>query len=465
MKNLEEGITLIALVITIIVLLILTGISIGMLAGEGGILSRANKSKEKADEASVIEKINMAILSAKIEKKGEKLVENDLQQELNKEFDNGILKPYNNDDEFIYYVNNSVYKISKDGAMEFKFSSAIDKKEENRNINGEYKYAYNNPVIPKGFIPLETKDASWVTNEEGIPIGWNKGLVIIDELGNEFVWIPCTNKELEVNEKVVKYGSYVKDNRFTNYQVDINSLYDIKEYIPVEEEVSQIDKYQGFYVGRYETGMSENIPKVSDVDTEGDVININNSELKYNNRTVMPVIMQGKEVWNFICRDTADKISRKIANNESVKSGLITGKQWDTMLAWIIESGIYNNSSEADKYYAEIGNFYNSEYTINGLHGIEKDNIVSWNNGEYHKDTKEKAYLGSGVHNNSKVNNIYDVYGNLWEKTTETDKDGKMVQRGIGANAGSNKAAGVHRHGDKDAVGSVGGFRIVLYVL
>ena len=41
--------------------------------------------------------------------------------------------------------------------------------------------------------------------------------------------------------------------------------------------------------------MSENIPKVSDVDTEGDVININNSELKYNNRTIKPVIMQRKK--------------------------------------------------------------------------------------------------------------------------------------------------------------------------
>ena len=40
-----------------------------------------------------------------------------------------------------------------------------------------------------------------------------------------------------------------------------------------------------------------------------------------------------------------------------------------------------------------------------------------------------------------------------------------MIQRGIGANAGSTKASGVHRHGDKDRMGSTTGFRIVLYVL
>ena len=47
MKKQEKGITLIALVITIIVLLLLAGISIAMLTGENGILTKANKAKEE----------------------------------------------------------------------------------------------------------------------------------------------------------------------------------------------------------------------------------------------------------------------------------------------------------------------------------------------------------------------------------------------------------------------------------
>ena len=47
MKKDENGITLVALVITIIVLIILTGISIGAIVGDNGIIS---KSKEAKDE-------------------------------------------------------------------------------------------------------------------------------------------------------------------------------------------------------------------------------------------------------------------------------------------------------------------------------------------------------------------------------------------------------------------------------
>ena len=47
----ENGITLIALVITVIVLLILAGISIAMVTGDNGILKQATKAKEKTEEA------------------------------------------------------------------------------------------------------------------------------------------------------------------------------------------------------------------------------------------------------------------------------------------------------------------------------------------------------------------------------------------------------------------------------
>ena len=47
-KN-NRGITLIALVVTIIVLLILAGISISMLTGQNGILNRATEAKELSD--------------------------------------------------------------------------------------------------------------------------------------------------------------------------------------------------------------------------------------------------------------------------------------------------------------------------------------------------------------------------------------------------------------------------------
>lgn len=57
----NKGITLIALVITIIVLLILAGVSIAMLTGQNGILTRATDSKIASSDAEVVERVNMEL--------------------------------------------------------------------------------------------------------------------------------------------------------------------------------------------------------------------------------------------------------------------------------------------------------------------------------------------------------------------------------------------------------------------
>ena len=66
----KSGITLIALVITIIVLLILAGVSIAMLTGDNGIVTQTQKAKEKTEEAKEIEKIGLAISEIRIGKNG-----------------------------------------------------------------------------------------------------------------------------------------------------------------------------------------------------------------------------------------------------------------------------------------------------------------------------------------------------------------------------------------------------------
>lgn len=62
----QKGITLIALVITIIVLLILAGVSIAMLTGNNGILTQANKAKVAQIEGQVKEEVNLAVQAAKM---------------------------------------------------------------------------------------------------------------------------------------------------------------------------------------------------------------------------------------------------------------------------------------------------------------------------------------------------------------------------------------------------------------
>ena len=57
----EKGITLIALVITIIVLLILAGVTIAMLTGDNGILTKTNQAKTNTGKGEAADKINMAL--------------------------------------------------------------------------------------------------------------------------------------------------------------------------------------------------------------------------------------------------------------------------------------------------------------------------------------------------------------------------------------------------------------------
>ena len=86
-KN-NRGITLIALVITIIVLLILAGISISMLSGDNSILSRAGQARDITGEKSIAERVQLAYLGALATGQGE-ATEEGLTTALNSEFGSG----------------------------------------------------------------------------------------------------------------------------------------------------------------------------------------------------------------------------------------------------------------------------------------------------------------------------------------------------------------------------------------
>lgn len=66
-----KGITLIALIITIIVLLILAGVSIAMLSGDNGLLTKAEKAKEETEIADIIERAKVDILGVQSNNKGD----------------------------------------------------------------------------------------------------------------------------------------------------------------------------------------------------------------------------------------------------------------------------------------------------------------------------------------------------------------------------------------------------------
>lgn len=79
-KN-SKGITLLALIVTIIVLLILAGVTVATLTGDNGILTKVGEAKQKSNKAEVYEELQLAVLNSSIKRNG-KIDTTDLKSEL-----------------------------------------------------------------------------------------------------------------------------------------------------------------------------------------------------------------------------------------------------------------------------------------------------------------------------------------------------------------------------------------------
>ena len=121
--NGKNGITLIALVITIIVLLILAGVTIATLTGDNGILTKAQNAKEKNAQKTVEEQINLAVQASRINE-GLVIDKDILEQELT---NNGIEIIKSENDELPWTVKKDgyVYTISENGEVKEKEGIAI----------------------------------------------------------------------------------------------------------------------------------------------------------------------------------------------------------------------------------------------------------------------------------------------------------------------------------------------------
>ena len=92
LKEKEKGITLVALVVTIIVLLILASVTLAMIVGENGIIAKAREAKEKTEKAAWEERIDLAIIEAEGEKRNPTL-----EDVIDKLYDNDIIDDKEND--------------------------------------------------------------------------------------------------------------------------------------------------------------------------------------------------------------------------------------------------------------------------------------------------------------------------------------------------------------------------------
>ena len=241
LKRKEKGITLIALVITIIVLLILAGVSIAMLTGDNGILTQARNAKEETEKASELEGIQLAVIGSETKDNEylDILDEESFKKELEKHFGSEELDVVaNGDGSFIitindrkYYVNDDKTVIDSDNVIEIG-QDDFEKFRDNVNNGNSYE---GKVVLLTSDINLSDETLSDTTpNESWTPIGIispdtentnpetvdNKPFKGIFDGGNH------TIKNLNINSTDNKYNglfSFVVDGTIRNITIGENS--------------------------------------------------------------------------------------------------------------------------------------------------------------------------------------------------------------------------------------------------
>ena len=176
----QKGITLIALVVTILVLVILAGVSINIVFSNGGILDKAKSAEKRSTIAKEKEIVEMAYLAVSIDKVGEKITSEYLQAELeNMVGTDKTITTFDEEGNLVvkFLETGNEYNIGKMGISksEEKFSEIATETKIYTDEEG------NTAIIPKGFAVGKSSTINKI----------NKGLVIQDKDGNQFVWVPA----------------------------------------------------------------------------------------------------------------------------------------------------------------------------------------------------------------------------------------------------------------------------------
>ena len=407
----SNGITLIALVITIIVLLILAGVTIATLTGDNGILKKAGDAKTQTEQAKEDENLKIAIAGSY--GTDGKLNLKDLKDNLTNQ---GIDYDKNNTGfPLEVTVNGEKKKIDANGNIIGSIQS-LKTKGTVFNDTTTLEDTYGNQVtIPKGF-KIANDSATEVTG--GIVI---EDATYTNTIGSQFVWIPVGTGENAIkkaNKETVEIelgrydftknsdgtittseysGSYTEDTTASHNSSRGNAI--AKD---IEKFKTSANSNHGYYIGRYEAGV---------VDYNSSVSTSNSNKTNWTGYTgdnIKLVCKKEQQVWNYVTQNKASELSRDMYGSEAkVTSDLINSYAWDTAIVFIQKCGTESNSS-----------------TYSYTYGLSSTS------------TSAPQTTGTNILSaTSKVDkqcNIFDMAGNCWEWTTETHSDSSYpcVSRG-----------------------------------
>ena len=414
----SKGITLIALVITIIVLLILAGVSIAMLTGQNGILTQAQNASKQTDIGKEKEQIALAYNGAVTEKQSTDITADDLNDQFEANGTDATASGENPITVTFGEPSNRVYTIDSNGNITEGGSSqtpgggttgsTLDKVTGNEESNTTvYDSLGNKVVVPAGFkvyIP-EGTDLEDYNVENGIIIE-DVSAKDATTKGSQFVWIPTgtihrkDKEDVTINLDRYTFASNGDATRQGTNEIDeyygetcqelASSDYGNTTAINTDGKNGFLEKAAsnatgGFYIGRYEA-------------RDGKATSARTGSTE--DRQV--VTKAGSFVYNFVTQIQAATLSRNMYSSSNFTSDLINSYAWDTALVFI-------QSCSGDDRYSQQNSLNNSLATTGTTEDVKcniydmASNCLEWSTETAKNESKPCVSRGS----------IYDYNGYL----------------------------------------------------
>ena len=353
----EKGITLIALVVTIVVLLILAGVSISLVLNNNGVISKAKDAKNQYAEAQTNDERQLNEVSDWIDTKVGDTTGGGSVTKID-----GVPIP-----DGYYYV----------GGTKAKGLVISDAEADNEKYKGQENVGKDLQGNQWVWVPVETPSSLYTTVSDGVALDGSTGVKTTKYTNSEIISgqtrvLPGDTSSSREPD-ILTGSSY----DYSNYATaGYSSLANMAETMvsDYEEMIASLEKYKGFYIGRYE--LTANGEKKGATQTDVDWYTL------YKNCTTLAV-------------------------GTKVKTRMIWGLQWDATCNWLASSGFNIKDSST------WGNYRGN--TADG-HGTKQN---------------------TGYSESWKANNIYDFAGNCWELTQEAYTNVRARRGGFYDNFGS----------------------------
>ncbi len=368
----EKGITLIALVVTIVVLLILAGVSLSLVLGENGLINKAKEARDKYAEAAKNDEIALNEVSGWLEENIGGSTGGGDSQDLPS---TGETKPYLPGDDFTQVAGTDLS---------------------------------NGLVIEDG----EGNQYVWIEVPKTTTVYPTAGLNITNFTEDEYTKIESDLHTYTDYYRRSKSGTLTS---YTDtYYADTNNtgwFANATEYNTLKQTMlKSVYQNGGFWIGRYEAGIAENRTEKGEA-------------------TVTPLSKADQYPYTYVTRTQAHVLAKKV-NSGNYTSSLMFGVQWDLVLKFLETKGVSQDDLRKDS--KEWGNYRNSTFTLNRGKYAQYNKLSTWYN--YNQDlancvqngvkqtatdSSNSILLTTGASDATKKMNIYDLAGNVWEWTLE----------------------------------------------